>query len=422
MIHFSMNKRTAKILLLFVFVMLLYSTEMVYSRPGLNDLMKHTELGCAGIVTNLQVYENRTEVLLKITNVFSGKIDETEIIITAPGGSEFKSKYQPKFSLDEKVLVFISEWDPDNHWRAMGYEVVDEKEGKFTVIEEVAKRYDGYTLIITDSDLVESKGNQIHVITGTMPETTDIDEDKEIWLYFRNNGSQPDFTEFNITVEGILGPADGFKETFTTTLYGTPQEIIEHQISFRLDLSGLYEVSVNREVVGNFEIYDDVYPEDYDVRIYTFSVGPHTAVNGEELLIYYELKNHEEIDLNTSIRIQVVPPVHEFLINRSLRGKERYIKGKLFSLNASGIRGLSQHEYDVERTGEYNVTVMVGRKHVSMLKEVQSAGYVRPPRQRPLIVYIGFFVMVTGVIVVLWYLQRKGLVIRFHFQIIDDED
>ena len=422
MIHFSMNKRTAKILLLFVFVMLLYSTEMVYSRPGLNDLMKHTELGCAGIVTNLQVYENRTEVLLKITNVFSGKIDETEIIITAPGGSEFKSKYQPKFSLDEKVLVFISEWDPDNHWRAMGYEVVDEKEGKFTVIEEVAKRYDGYTLIITDSDLVESKGNQIHVITGTMPETTDIDEEKEVWLYFRNNGSQPDFTEFNITVEGILGPADGFKETFTTTQYGKPQEIIEHQISFRLDLSGLYEVAVQRDLVGNFEVYNEEYPEDYDVRIYTFSVGPGVAVKGERLLVFYELKNHEKFDVNSSIRINVVPPVHELLVDQTLKGKERYIKGKTVSLNASGIKGLTQSEYDSERVGEYNVTVMVGRKQVSMVKEVHPTGYTPPPRQRPLIVYIGFFVLVTGVIVVLWYLQRKGLVIRFHFQIIDDED
>jgi len=422
MFQFSMNKRIARVLLLFVFVLSFQFIATVDSRPGLTDLIEDSELGCAGIVSDLLVYENRTEVLLKITDVFSGETMETEIIVTAPGGSEYKSKYQPRFSADEKVLVFVSEWDPDNRWRAIGYEVVDEKNGKFTVIEDVAKRYDGYTLILSDTGLVESEGDQIHVITGTMPDTTDIDEEKEIWLYFRNNGSQPDYTEFNITVEGILGAADGFKETFRTTIYGPPHAIIEHPITLRLGLSGLYEVNVNRDLVGNFEIYDEEYPEDHDVRIYTFSVGPTVAVNGEELLIYYELKNHEKFDVNTSIRITVVPPVHELLVNRTMKGKERYIKGKIVSLNASGIRGLTQHEYDADRVGEHNVTVMVGRKQVSMSKEVHTADYTPPPRQRPLIVYIGFFVLVTGVIVVLWYLQRKGLVIRFHFQIIDDED
>lgn len=422
MVHFSMNKRITMILLLYIFILSFQFTNIVDARPGLTDLIEDSELGCAGVVSDLQVYENRTEVLLKITDVFSGEIEETEIIVTAPGGSVYKSKYQPRFSADERVLVFISEWDPDNRWRATGYEVVDEKDGKFTVIEEVAKRYDGYTLILSEQGLIEFEGDQIHVITGTMPETTDIDEEKEIWLYFRNNGSQPDFTEFNITVEGILGPADGFKEVFRTTLYGTPQEIIEHPISLRLGLSGLYEVSVNRDLVGNFEIYDDVYPEDYDVRIYTFSVGPGVLVNGERLLVFYELKNHEEFDVNCSIRIKVVPPVHELLVNRTMKGKERYIKGKIVSLNASGIKGLTQHEYDVDREGEHNATVMVGRKQVSMSKEVHPTDFTPPPRQPPLIVYIGFFVMVTGVIVVLWYLQRKGLVIRFHFQIIDDED
>ena len=417
-----MNQRTARVLLLFVFCLSIHFSVSTFALPDIDDLIEDSDIGCAGTVSILNVFENRTEILLTITDVFSGVLEETEIIVTAPGGSVFKSKYQPRFFEDEKVLVFISEWDPDNRWNARGYEVVDEKEGKFTIIGDVAKRYDGYTLVLSDEGLIESEGDLIYVITGIMPDSIEVDEDREIWLYFRNNGSLPDYTEFNITFEGVFGPADGYTETFTVTLYGEPKEIIEYPITYRPGPSGLYEVAVNGNLVGNFEVYDEEYPEDNDVRIYTFSVGPSVVVKGKRLLVYYELKNHEEFDVNCTVRISVVQPVHELVANRTLKGKETFIKGKIVSLNASGIKGLTQHEYDAERVGEHNVTVMVGRKQVAASKEVHPADYTPPPRRRPLIVYVGFFVMVTGVIVVLWYLQRKGLVIRFHFQIIDDED